>query len=336
MVLQRWHVACLGIMWLLAAPGCSLIRTASPTPEMKTVEEDSQTRLSLAKLSERHGESTQATQLYQAILRENPQDQSAHHRLAVIAAQEQKLELANQHFEQALACGNPTPELLTDYAYSHYLQHNLDKAEQAVRQALALEPQNKAAHNNLALILGDKGQFEASLAEFRKVVGEAEAQANLAYVKALAGDLRGAEQAYHHALEMDSTLRPAANALLELHDRRLGIYRDVAPELTAVGPRSEDRAPATSAAGQTGSPQQQAFAASAPPQGQAAPGEATAAAGNQVNFASNGPWGATAQQQPAGLGTSTGQAQVNSRGPQPGKPLGATQQDNAPWTQSTW
>ncbi|MDA1051394.1 MAG: tetratricopeptide repeat protein [Planctomycetota bacterium] len=254
MNLKRWKWGSAAIVGLLVTSGCHLIKTAPPSPPPVSLEDSAETRMSLAKLRERHGETTEAAELYQAILRDDPQNQAAHHRLAVIAAQGQQLDLADHHFEQALASGKPTAELLSDRAYAHYLRDELEMAENAARASLALEPHNAAAHNNLALILGDKGQFDASLAEFREAVDEAEAQSNFAYVKAMAGDLAGAEKTYHHALEKNSTLRPAAHALLELHDRRKGVVRDVAPQIAAVGPRSEDRAVLTSFSSPAASP----------------------------------------------------------------------------------
>ncbi len=239
MELKRWNWGWVAILGLTVTSGCSMIPTAPPevaeVPPQQEV--DPQARLSLARLSERHGDASQAAELYQAILRDEPQNQTAHHRLAVIAAEEQKLDLANQHFDQAMACGSPTADLLNDRAYFYYLQQDLETAEKDARQAIALEPRNKVARNNLALILGEKGQFDESLVEFRRVVGEAEAQANLAYVRAMAGDLDGAEKNLHKALELDSTLRPAANALLELSDRRRGIVRDVAPTIMPARPQ---------------------------------------------------------------------------------------------------
>jgi Flp pilus assembly protein TadD len=339
MDLKRWHWRWVAIAGLLAATGCSMVRTAPPEPAMASNGVDPQAQLSLAKLSERHGEAGQAAELYQSILRENPQSLEAHHRLAVIAAQDQKVELAAQHFEQALACGKPNAELLNDHAYFYYLQHDLDKAENSARQAIALEPQNKSARNNLALILGDKGQFDASLAEFRKVVDEAEAQANLAYVKAMAGDLAGAEKTYHHALEMNSTLRPAANALLELNDQRRGVVRDVAPELSPVGPRSDDRLASASdqvAAQTQQSPTAPGFAAV---QGPLANPNATAEyqASLRSNAQAIAPWGAFAQPQTVVQQASASQPLVPTPqgGNTSGQPLGGTPQNNAPWTQST-
>jgi hypothetical protein len=58
------------------------------------------------------------------------------------------------------------------------------------------------------------------LREFRHAVSEAEAHSNLAYARSQAGDLRTAEQQFHRALALDETLRPTAEALVDLAEMR--------------------------------------------------------------------------------------------------------------------
>jgi hypothetical protein len=85
------------------------------------------------------------------------------------------------------------------------------------RQAIAANPQNQAARNNLGLVLGETRRYDESLAEFRRGgKGEAEAQANLAYAQTQAGDLAGAKSSYHRALALNNELKPAAEALVQL------------------------------------------------------------------------------------------------------------------------
>ena len=234
------HAGAILSIVLLVVSGCRSIGSAPEPAGIATAGQDVTAQLSLARLSERHGDPDYAAQMYRVILSENPNNPTAHHRLAVIAAQQQRLDDADRHFERAMAAADPTAELLSDRAYAYYLRHDLDNAERLAREALSKSPQNQTARNNLALVLGERGQFEESLNEFRRVVGEAEAQANLAYAKTMAGDLAGAEETYHLALQRDSQLRPAAQALLELHDRRIGIVRDASPEIAFAPRRAQD------------------------------------------------------------------------------------------------
>lgn len=190
-------------------------------------------QLSLARLSERHGQYENAAQLYEAILRKEPKNLGAHQRLAVISARDGKYADAEIHFQKAGELGADDAEFWSDRGYCAYLQGHLDEAEKHLRLALKRDPHYKAAHNNLGLVLGEQGKFDESLAQFRKAVGEAEAYANLAFVKAQGGDYKGAERDYHQALRMDGELRSAAEALVQLPGNR---------DVAGVQPRSQSLA----------------------------------------------------------------------------------------------
>ena len=210
---------CLAGWLLITTSGCASWPSNPLRPGAEGGASSFESSLSLARLSERHGEPATAAQLYEAILRENPQHQGAHHRLAVLSTKAQQLDKAEDHFQQALA-GTPDSQLLSDRGYFLYVADQLDEAEAILRQALQLDPGNKAAHNNLGLVLGTQGRLDESLVEFRSVGDEASARANLAYVHALNGAFDQAEAEYHRALELNSQLKPAVEALLALHARR--------------------------------------------------------------------------------------------------------------------
>jgi Flp pilus assembly protein TadD len=186
-----------------------------PSPQ-----EQLETQLSLARLSERHGQNDQAQSIYQAVLKKTPENQLAHHRLGVMAAQDSRFEEAEAHFQRAAEVAPPTVELFNDMGYLFYLQDRMAEAEKAFRDALERDPTSKIAHNNLGMVLGETGHNEESLTEFRLAVGEARAHSNLAYARSQSGDLRSAEQHFHRALELDDTLRPSAEALIDLAQMR--------------------------------------------------------------------------------------------------------------------
>jgi len=176
--------------------------------------------LNFARLSERHGKIETARQVYEAVLRRAPQTQLAHHRLGVIGSKDKDFESANYHFEQALNAGPPSAELLSDIGYSMYLQDRPAEARQYLESAIGQYPQYKPAYNVLGLVLAEQGQPDEALRLFKRVVSEAEAQANLAYIQAQLGQLEDANRRYHLALSLDNNLRPAAEALLQLQEVR--------------------------------------------------------------------------------------------------------------------
>ena len=138
--------------------------------------------LSVARLAERRGNLKRAKDLYHAVLEYNPGQALAHHRLAVIAAEEGQLEKSLEHF--GLAQQNmvvPSSELLGDLGYVEYLMGNFDAARLALEQSLDMDPQNERTLNNLGLVAGMQGKRGESLAYFQQAVGPAEAQACLLY-----------------------------------------------------------------------------------------------------------------------------------------------------------
>ena len=173
-------------------------------------------QLAMARLSERHGDTRTAEQIYLAVLEKDPRNQLAHHRLGVLAAKNREHEQAAEYLDAATRLGTPSSELLNDVAFNLYLMGRLSEAESHFRQAIAADPQNKSARNNLGLVLGEMRRYEESLAEFRRGGSEAEAHANLAYAKTQAGDVAGAKSSYHRALTLNSGLKPAAEALIQL------------------------------------------------------------------------------------------------------------------------
>ena len=194
------------------------IQQASATePVLKKKSFDAQ--LSMARLTERSGQPDQARAMYESLTRREPKHPVPHHRLGVIAAGQKKWAAAEHHFRKAYTLAAPSSELLSDMSYYYYLRQRLDEAEQLSRRALQIDPENTTAHNNLGLILGEKGDFAASLASFRRAVPVAEAHANLGYVLAQSGRSQEALAHYSTALSHDSSLVSAAKAMLQVAER---------------------------------------------------------------------------------------------------------------------
>lgn len=172
--------------------------------------------LSIARLSERHDEVPKAKKIYLAILKRDPQNQEALHRMGVIAAQEGRTSEALNYIESALAQGNASAELLGDLGYIQFKQGRLGAAEDTLNRSLDRDPRNKRSINNLGLCLVAQKKYDRALSLFRQIGSAAEAYSNLAYAQSQQGDIAGAEHNYHLALEADPDTKVAAEALLEL------------------------------------------------------------------------------------------------------------------------
>src|SRR5690606_21326465 len=107
--------------------------------------------------------------------------------LAVIHSRLGNLEEADLWFQEALDLDPMNAEIWCDLGYALYLHNDAQAAEEALRQALECNPSHQRAMNNLAMVLGQQGRFDESLAMFRRCGTDAEAHANLAYLYAQAG-----------------------------------------------------------------------------------------------------------------------------------------------------
>ena len=113
-------------------------------------------------------------------------------------------------------------ELDPKYAIAHYNlgnvlsdQGKLDEAVAEYKKAIERDPKDASAHNNLALVLGQQRRYEESLVEFRHGGPEAQAYTNIAYLYAQNRELIKAKQYYSRALDLDPSLKPAAEGLIQ-------------------------------------------------------------------------------------------------------------------------
>ncbi|MFO1040411.1 MAG: tetratricopeptide repeat protein [Planctomycetaceae bacterium] len=215
---MKTSVLPLAMLVLAILPGCASL--PGRTPIMGVRKSDARERtLSMARLMERHGKYDEAVKIYQEVLKSDPKNAAATHRLGIMAARRGEHKAALEFFETARKSGE-SAELLNDIGYTHYLTHDLQAAESALRAALQENSQFDAARNNLALVLAEQGRNDEALAEFRKTGTEAAALANLAFIQTKLGKLGDAEKNYHRVLELDPTHRPAAEALVQFQDIR--------------------------------------------------------------------------------------------------------------------
>ena len=177
--------------------------------------------VALARLSERRGQTDQASRLYNVVIEREPRNPVPHHRLGVMYAKEGRFQDSDRHFTKAIELDPSNPRLLSDIGYSCYLQHRLPEAEEMLRRASAIPNDDPAISNNLGLLLGEQGRYDECMAAFKRTGDDARAHANLAFVHAQRGDLEEAKANYSRALTLNEDLRPAAQAMVQLaqHER---------------------------------------------------------------------------------------------------------------------
>ena len=236
----------IGIAFVIAICGCKKfpVATDSLFSRLNKVTAVSQDQIDLqfgmARVAERNASPTEARHSYQRILEQHPDHPGSLHRLGVMLVKQDQLEEALKYFEKALesarkqsasssnmpmdfvsASNNSelTNEILSDLGYAQYLAGDLENAEKNLSIANSNDRSNERIVNNLAIVVGLRGDLERSLSLFRSQASEAEALASFAYVQTRVGDLEGAKSSYHRALDKDPSLKVAANGLLELHQK---------------------------------------------------------------------------------------------------------------------
>jgi len=207
----------LAVLYALALmlPGCASFDTSSFSQLMQP-DGSVKAKLAFARLCERHGETEQARIVYEGVLKQDPTNRIAAHRLGVVAAAEGNLTKAETLLTKAAESGPPDAELFNDIGYTYYLQERLDEAEKSLRQAIESSPNYLEAWTNLGLVLGQQQKFDESLAAFRKSGTEAQAHCNLGYVMAQQNLLKSAQKEFREALSLDPELRPAVEGLLQV------------------------------------------------------------------------------------------------------------------------
>jgi Flp pilus assembly protein TadD len=167
-------------------------------------------------LAEQRGKTVEAERLYKSILEKSPQNKTVIHRLAVIEAKKGRFQEADQYFDQALQLDPDDPAILSDAGYCQFLQHRPSQAEGLYRRALEIDAGHQSATNNLAMLLGERGDDQAALRLFRQTGTEAQAQTNMGFVYSRRGDIAKAKAAYSQALTLDPKSMVAAEALVQL------------------------------------------------------------------------------------------------------------------------
>jgi tetratricopeptide (TPR) repeat protein len=89
----------------------------------------------------------------------------------------------------------------------------LTKAESALLKAVAMAPSTSRYRNNLGLVLGHQHRYDEALEAFRHAGSEADAQYNLAFIRASQNDMHGAKSSFREALVADPTFEPAREML---------------------------------------------------------------------------------------------------------------------------
>jgi len=207
---------------------------------------------------EKSGKYEEARATYQRLIVEFPDRYEGYHRLAVVADRQKRYREAQGLYEEAIRLKRDNPDLFNDLGYCFFLQGQLDKAERSLLKAVAMAPSKPRYRNNLGMVYGHQRRYEEAMDQFRRAGSEADAQYNLAFIKASQNDFDGAKDCFHRALAADPTFEPARRALdsfRKAEEDPTGAYDNspVVQNGTYWVPYREDGTPGADGATQTAS-----------------------------------------------------------------------------------
>ena len=210
----------------VTSSGCSLVSNDTSLPVgAAPVVDDSELSEQQAELSVRAGESAEqqgkletAIQCYEQARKRNPELGDLDRRLAHLYDQIGNDNLAEDSYQRALSDKPRDVEVINDFGVFHLHRGNGELAEKLFRRALESDAGHERATNNLAIALAMQDRMAESLSVFESAVGAAAAHSNLGAILARMGRVAEARTQLQRALELDASIRPAAELLSQLND----------------------------------------------------------------------------------------------------------------------
>lgn len=202
----------------LALAGCHSARLFSAGEQGKlTPAQTADVQVAYGRSLEKRGLSEQAAKVYQEAIKKDPSQSEAYVRLAIMKDQKGQFVESAELYRKALKAKPGSSDIFCCMGYSLYLQHRWAEAEMNLSQAIALDSDNRRAHNNLGLVLAQTERPKDALDEFRKGgCNEVDANSNVAFALTLARRWPEARTYYERTLAADPQAVTAQRGLQEL------------------------------------------------------------------------------------------------------------------------
>ena len=217
---------------LIGLAGCQQVpsRPGAPSPlgwgnEPKggrttiTPAQEADVQISMGRAAEQQGDLDQAMAAYRAALDRDRRRADAYARLAILHDKQGKFHESADLYRKALALRPGDADIFCDMGYSFYLQRRWAEAEMNLRQSIAINPEHRRAHNNLALLLVRDSRLGDALAEFGKAGSDpVQAHMNLAFALTIDQRWESARVEYQRALALDPSSQLAKARFDELNN----------------------------------------------------------------------------------------------------------------------
>ena len=175
-------------------------------------------RLKKALSKHQAGKYAEAKELYQRLLRDNPDHLDANYLLGTLYAEQQNLPKAMEHLARAERINPNSPWVKTNLGNIFRLRGDLDTAVAYYHQAIALDSQIAEPHCNLANILYKQNRIDEAEHHYRLAISFkpdfADAYFGLAEVHKYHGQTAEAETCYRRAIEFGGRQRAESAAYM--------------------------------------------------------------------------------------------------------------------------
>lgn len=149
--------------------------------------------------------------LWKAAVREGPSVAAAHHNLAFAYHQQERTELARQHYERAVALAPDYTRPLTNLGALYRDAGQLQQAEEVLLRAVRSDPGAVEPLNNLGLVYAAQGRSDQALQAYQAALQShpevADVWFNLGLAQRDAGRTQEAFQSLQRALQLDPGIR---------------------------------------------------------------------------------------------------------------------------------
>jgi Flp pilus assembly protein TadD len=160
----------------------------------------------------------------------------SHNALGVLADTSGDHASAIGHYQAALAVNAGSAMVLNNLGYSHYLAGDMDEAEKLYKQALELEPANRAVRVNTGLLHARRGNYALAVEVMSAAMDKARSHNDVGYVAFQNGDMEAAEKLLLEAIRLSPSYYETAQQNL----KRVTRARDAATATaTPVAPAPE-------------------------------------------------------------------------------------------------
>jgi Tfp pilus assembly protein PilF len=214
--------------------------TGQPNPELF---------ISVAQLSESHGDTQQARENYQQALNRWPGHVEVLRAAARMEDRLGNLPVAESLYGQAVTANPGHAGAMNDLGLCLARQGKLDASVQMIEQAVQLQPQKPLYRNNAATVLVEMRQDQRALAHLASVHGAADANYNFGQLLVQRGRAADATQYFQAAIDQNPQMTHAQIALDKLRGDQVpatATYTPAAvpkPQLPAAQPATPNVAP---------------------------------------------------------------------------------------------